>query len=151
MDGTSWVCFFGDIHLSRTWMSGSFESVRWNACVHRLDLGSYSHPKEFWGNGVRTHINSKGISKGKTPSTGSPEEDRSHNAASRTQGAQHTTDWAIPALSDCFIPNKSFTCTNLDVLSYEAWRHASYSFWNTAQVLEFSPEERKEEDFFDIL
>ena len=47
-------------------MSGSFESVRWNACVHRLDLGLYSHPKEFWGNGVRTHVNSKG----KIPSTG---------------------------------------------------------------------------------
>ena len=24
-------------------MSGSFESVRWNACVHRLDLRLYSH------------------------------------------------------------------------------------------------------------
>ena len=23
--------------------------LRWNACVHRLDLGLYSHPKEFWG------------------------------------------------------------------------------------------------------
>ena len=32
-------------------MSGSFESVRWNACVHRVDLGLYSHPKEFLGNG----------------------------------------------------------------------------------------------------
>ena len=31
-------------------MSGSLESVPWNACVHRLDLGLYSHPKEFWGN-----------------------------------------------------------------------------------------------------
>ena len=30
-------------------MSGSFEPVRWNACVHRLDLGLYSHPKEFFG------------------------------------------------------------------------------------------------------
>ena len=30
-------------------MSGLFESVRWNACVHRLDLGLYSHLKEFWG------------------------------------------------------------------------------------------------------
>ena len=30
-------------------MSGSFESVQWNACVHRLDLGLYSHPKEFFG------------------------------------------------------------------------------------------------------
>ena len=41
-------------------MSGSFESVRLNACVHRLDLGLYSHPKVFWGNGVKTHANSKG-------------------------------------------------------------------------------------------
>ena len=47
-------------------MSGPFESVRWNACEHRLDLGSYSHTKEFWGNGVRTHVNFKG----KIPSTG---------------------------------------------------------------------------------
>ena len=28
-------------------MSGSLESVRWNARVHRLDLGLYSHPKEL--------------------------------------------------------------------------------------------------------
>ena len=55
-------------------MLGSSESVRWNACVHRLDLGLiYSHPKEFGGGGggggggrgergygVRTHVNSKG-------------------------------------------------------------------------------------------
>ena len=47
-------------------MSRSFESVRWNACVHKLDLGLYSHPKESLGNGVRTHVNSKG----KIPSTG---------------------------------------------------------------------------------
>ena len=47
-------------------MSGSFESVRWNTYVHRLDLGLYSHLKEFLGNGVRTHINSKG----KIPLTG---------------------------------------------------------------------------------
>ena len=61
-------------------MSGSFESVRCNPCVHRLDLGLFSHLKEFLGNGVRIHVNSKG----KTPSTGkiSPEEDRTHNAAS---------------------------------------------------------------------
>ena len=31
-------------------MSGSLESVRWNTCEHRLDLGLFSHPKEFWGN-----------------------------------------------------------------------------------------------------
>ena len=58
--------FVAGIHPSRTWMSGSFESVQWNACVHRLDLGLHSHPKEFWGDGVRTHVNSKG----KIPSTG---------------------------------------------------------------------------------
>ena len=29
-------------------------------CVHRLDLGLYAHPKEFEGNGIRTHVNSKG-------------------------------------------------------------------------------------------
>ena len=39
--------FVAGIHPSRTWTSGSFESVRWNACVHRPDLGLYSHPKEF--------------------------------------------------------------------------------------------------------
>ena len=43
------VFFVSGIHPSRTWTSGSFESVRWNACVHRLDLGFYSCPKEFWG------------------------------------------------------------------------------------------------------
>ena len=37
------------IHPPRTRTSGSFESVRWNACAHRLDLGLYSHPKEFLG------------------------------------------------------------------------------------------------------
>ena len=38
----SWMVHAGclyvaSIHLSRTWMSGSFETVQWNACVHRLD------------------------------------------------------------------------------------------------------------------
>ena len=31
--------FVAGIHLSMILMSGSFESVRQNACVHRLDLG----------------------------------------------------------------------------------------------------------------
>ena len=30
-------------------MSGSFEYVQWNACVHRLGLGLFCHSKEFWG------------------------------------------------------------------------------------------------------
>ena len=64
MDGACWVCFLANIHPSRTWLSGSFESMQWSACVTRLDLGVYSHPKVL-GNGVRTHVNSKG----KIPST----------------------------------------------------------------------------------
>ena len=28
-------------------MSGSFESVQSNACVHRLDLGLHFHPREL--------------------------------------------------------------------------------------------------------
>ena len=81
--------FVAGIHPSRTWTSGSFESVRWNACVHRLNLSLYSYPQEFRGNGVRTHINSKG----KIPSTRkkfSSEEDRIHDAASsRTASPTH--------------------------------------------------------------
>ena len=40
--------------------------MRWNACVHRLDFGLYSHLEDFGGNGVRTHVNFKG----KIPSNG---------------------------------------------------------------------------------
>ena len=58
--------FVTHIHPSKTWTSGSFVSVRWNACVHTLDLSLYSHPKKFLGNGVRTHVKSKG----KIPSIG---------------------------------------------------------------------------------
>ena len=97
---SSWMVHAGcvfvtGIHPSRTWTSGSFESVRWNACVHRLDFGLYSHPKEFWGNGVGTHVNSKG----KIPSTGKNSPQRRiepttpHQAGQR---ARHSTNWAIP-------------------------------------------------------
>ena len=80
--------FVAGIHLSRTWMSGSFESVRWNACVHRLDLGLYSHPKEFWGNGVWIQ--------GKNPlyRKMSPEEYRTRDTVAASPS---TTNWAIPA------------------------------------------------------
>ena len=53
--------FVASIHLSRTWMSGSFESV--SLCdgmhVHRLELDLYSDPKEILGNRVSTHVNCK--------------------------------------------------------------------------------------------
>ena len=76
--------FVAGIHPSRTWTSGSFESMRWNACMHRLGRGLYSHPKEFWGNGVRTHADSKA----KIPSTGKkffPEGNQTHSAASSSR------------------------------------------------------------------
>ena len=68
--------------------------------MYRLDLGLYSHPKEvclfvcfFFGGGgggsgvgVRIHVNSKG----KIPSTGSSEENRTRDAAScRTASPKH--------------------------------------------------------------
>ena len=68
-----------------------WESVRGNACVHRLDLGLYSHPKEFLGNGVWTHVNSKG----KIPSTGTCPQRRIEPATLWT-ASPSTTNWAIP-------------------------------------------------------
>ena len=54
--------------------------------MHRLDLGLYSHLKEFWGNGVRIHVNSKG----KIPFARNSEEDRTRNtASSRTVSPTH--------------------------------------------------------------
>ena len=66
----------------------SFEA--WTACVHRLDLGLYYHPKEFVGNAVRIHVNFKE----KIPSTGKNSHQRRieptmlHQAGQR---AQYTT------------------------------------------------------------
>ena len=48
--------FVAGIHPPRTWMSRSFESMQWNARVHRLDCALYSHVKEFLGN----HVNCRG-------------------------------------------------------------------------------------------
>ena len=72
-------------------MSGSFEPVQWIARVRRLGLGLYFHPKEFGGNGVRTHVHSKE----KIPSTEKNYPQRriepttQHQAGQR---AQHTTN-----------------------------------------------------------
>ena len=38
--------FLAGIPLPRTWVSVSLQSVWWNACIHTLDLSSYSPPKE---------------------------------------------------------------------------------------------------------
>ena len=69
-------------------MSESFESVRWNACVLRLDLGVYSHLKESLGNGVRPHVNSKG----KSPLLEAQRSVKSAMLSKAGQQTQHTTD-----------------------------------------------------------
>ena len=76
-------------------MSGSFASMLWNACVHRLDLSLYSHLKEFLGNGVRAHVDSNGKI--------SPEEDGTHNAASSRTASPTDYQRAIPAPFDFWI------------------------------------------------
>ena len=72
-------CMLGVFLLSRTGMSISSESAPWNACARRRNLGLYSHPKEFGGNGARNHVNSRG----KILSTGGSEEVRTRDAAPR--------------------------------------------------------------------
>ena len=42
---TTYVLAAG-INLSRTWMLGSSWFMWWNAWMHKLDLGLYSHPQE---------------------------------------------------------------------------------------------------------
>ena len=67
--------------------------MRWYACVHRLDLMLHSHPKEFWWNGVRTHVNSKG----NNPLPEAQRRDEPTTLHHAGQRAQHTTDRTIPA------------------------------------------------------
>ena len=65
--------------------------------MHRLDLGIYSHPKEFWGNAVRTHVNSQGKNPLYWGKKISPEEDRTHDAASSKTVSPSHYQRAIPA------------------------------------------------------
>ena len=70
-------------------MSESVDSVRWNACVHRLDLALYSHPKEFLG---EMESESKLTPREKSPlleGQGRFQPVMLHHAGQR---AQHTTD-----------------------------------------------------------
>ena len=94
--------FVAGIHPSRTWMSGSFVSVWWNACVHRLDLGLYSHPKVF----LEWSQNPCWL-QGKNPLywrlRGRSDPATLHHVG---QGAQHTTHWASVALLQSLNPVK---------------------------------------------
>ena len=102
-------------------MSGFFESVRWNACVYRLDLGLYSHPKLRIDIGLYSHPNEffgRGRGGGGggcvesepmlTPREKSPllekfstEEDLTHDAASNRTGSLTHYQRAIPTPHQC--------------------------------------------------
>ena len=116
--------FVAGIHPSRTWMSGSLESLWWNACVHRLDLNLYSHPQELGG--MESEPTLFPLVKFPLPEKFSSEEDQTHNAASRTASPTHY-QWAVPAparvkVTECGI--KSYRST---VQTYE---HGMYnSIW----------------------
>ena len=56
-----------------------FESVQWNAFVHRLDLGLYSHAKEFYGMESEPMLTPRE----KSPLPEGYEEGRTYDAASR--------------------------------------------------------------------
>ena len=69
---------------SRTWTSGSFVSVRWNASVHRLEVYALIQ-KCFWGMESEPMLTPR--EKSPLPKKFSSEEDRTHDAApSRTAG-----------------------------------------------------------------
>ena len=110
-------------------------------CVHKLDLGLYSHPKEFLRNRVKTHVNSKG--KKTLPEV--QREVGTHNPASpRTVSPTHywlsysspqvfsyelfqpssVFLWAIPALK-CF----PMSYSSPQVFSYELFQPSSVFLW----------------------
>ena len=88
--------FVARIHPSRTWMSGSFGSV---------------HQKEFWGNGVRTHVNSKGKIpfKGKIPSTGKKKNLLREGSNSRRCIKQESEPNALPTSYSTHSPSQPST------------------------------------------
>ena len=74
--------FVAGIHPSRTWTSGSFE-VRAMKCMCAQTRPRFilSSERVFWGNGVWTHVNSKG----KIPSTGKFPQTRIEPCGQRAQ------------------------------------------------------------------
>ena len=107
--------------------------MRWNACVYRVNLGLYSHPKEFWGNGIRTHVNSNG----KTPSTEQNSPQRRiepmslHQVGQRTQhtvnelfrsppGGNDTAGTMVFVYSPCLLACL-FACLFLGCLAYQKY------------------------------
>ena len=75
--------FAAGIHPFRIWMSGSLESLRWNACLHRLAFCLYSHSKEFQG------MESEPPGKQINPSGGSEKNQTRDAASHRTASLAH--------------------------------------------------------------
>ena len=83
--------------------------------MHGLDLGLYSHLKEFWGNGVRNHVNSTR----KIPSTGHSEEGQTCNATSRwTASPTHHQHYSVPLCTK----DKCLTTRPPKAIPYNVWR-----------------------------
>ena len=97
-------------------------------CVHKLDLGSYSHQKEFGGNGVRTHVNFKG----KILSTGKKSPQRRIEPMTLRQAgqrAQHTTNQLFrPLLRKDLNPSQ-------DLLGHQSTLHVHFPHWDSPSFL----------------
>ena len=87
--------FVAGSHPSRTWTSGSFESVRWNACAHRLTRPRFTLSSErVWGEWSSNpcELQDTNPCYQKSSPQRSIEPMTLHQAG---QWAEHTTDWAI--------------------------------------------------------
>ena len=89
-----------------------FESMRRNASVHRQDLSLYSHLKEYLGNGVRAHVNSKG----KIPSTRSSE-DQTHETASHRAASPTHYDKAGFTQVSLFLSLCTYYCSSVCIIT----------------------------------
>ena len=83
-------------------MLGSSESVQRNACVNRLHLGLYYHPKKFGGNGVYDNSEGKNPSSGQIFPTGGSNPRRcikqdSEPSTLPTIMGRHGSDYSLPS------------------------------------------------------
>ena len=90
-----WVCFCCQHSPVQDMNVRYLESLQWNACVHRLDLGLYSHPKE-WGMESEPMLTPRG----KPPLLEAQRRVEPAMLHHARQLAQHsiTTNWATLAL-----------------------------------------------------
>ena len=92
----AWCVFDIGIHPSRTWISESFESMWWNACVHWLDLSLNSHIRNSF-QGMESEPMLTPREKSHLPQKFSSDEDWTHNSASSRTASPIQYQWTIPA------------------------------------------------------